>query len=142
MRKKTAGEEDIEAMMQEGLTQSLELAKENGVTLDFSDESIQEVEKLLAECHREYKKAKSQEGFHGLALMFGAYIGEVIRRKGFGGTWARNHPDMGEDSFPFRWRGGDLFLYAWCAKRIFDGDGDNVAFKYKALVLDKLGQGT
>jgi hypothetical protein len=138
MKKKNSGDAETESLMQEGVTQTLELAKENGVTLDFSDESIDEVEKLLAECHREYRKAKSEEGFHGLAVMFGAYIGEVIRRKGFGGTWSRNHPDMGDDSFPFHWRGGDLFLYGWCAKRIFDGDGDNVAFKYKALVLDKL----
>jgi hypothetical protein len=138
MKKKKSKVDEVETMMQEGVTQTLELAKENGVTLDFSDDSIKEVEKLLAECHREYKKAKSDEGFHGLALMFGAYIGEVIRRKGFGGTWARNHPDVGEDSFPFHWRGADLFLYGWCVKRIFDGKGDNVIFKYKALVLDKL----
>jgi hypothetical protein len=132
--------EELEVMMQEGVAQTLELAKENGVTLDFSDESIQEVEKLLGEAHREYKKLKSEEGFHGLALMFGAYIGEVIRRKGFGGSWARNHPDFGEDSFPFQWRDQELFLYGWCVKRIFDGSGDNVAFKYQALVLEKLKQ--
>ncbi len=50
--------------MKKGITQTLELAKENGVTLDFSDGSIQEIEKLLAECHLEYKKQKSEEGFH------------------------------------------------------------------------------
>jgi hypothetical protein len=138
MKKNKSEDPEIEAMMQEGVAQTLELAKENGITLDFSDESIDEIEKLLAECHSEFKKTKSEEGFYGLAMMFGAYIGEVIRKKGFGGSWARNHPDMGEDSFPFYWRDETLFLFAWCAKRIFDGDGDDVAFKYKALVLDKL----
>ncbi|MDB6123589.1 MAG: hypothetical protein JWQ71_2582 [Pedosphaera sp.] len=138
MKKNKSEDAETEALMQEGVTQTVELAKENGVTLDFSDESIQHIENLLAECHREYKKVKSEDGFHGLAMMFGAYIGEVIRKKGFGGSWARNHPDMGENSFPFHWRGQDLFLYGWCAKRIFDGDADNVAFKYKALILDKL----
>ena len=138
MKENQTQDAETEAIMKDGVEQTLELAKENGVTLDFSDESINEVEKLLAECHGEYKKAKSEEGFHGLAMMFGAYLGEVIRRKGFGGSWARNHPDMGDDSFPFLWRDQTLFLYAWCAKRIFDGDGDNVAFKYKVFVLDKL----
>jgi hypothetical protein len=138
MKKQKSEDAETEALMQEGTAQTLELAKENGVTLDFSDESINEVEKLLAECHREYKKAKSEEGFHGLALMFAAYIGEVIRRKGLGGSWSRNHPDFGDDSFPFSWQGGTVFLYGWCTKRIFDGEADNVAFKYKALVLDKL----
>ncbi|HZV36506.1 MAG TPA: hypothetical protein VFB72_18155 [Verrucomicrobiae bacterium] len=131
-------EPETEALMQEGVSQVLELAQENGVTLDFSDDSINEVEKMLAECHAEYKKAKSEEGFYGLGVMFGAYIGEVIKRKGLGGNWARNHPDMGEDSFPFYWRGHALFLCAWCHKRIFDGDGDNVAFKYKCSVLERI----
>jgi hypothetical protein len=129
---------ETEAIMEEGVAQTLELAEENGITLDFSDESIDEVEKLLAECHEEFKESESEDGFHGLALMFGAYIGEVIRKKGFGGAWARNHPQMGGDSFPFYWRDQTLFLYAWCAKRIFDGDGDDVAFKYKTLVMNEL----
>jgi hypothetical protein len=129
---------ETEALMEEGVAQTLELAAENGITLDFSDQSIDEVEKLLAACHEEFKESENEDGFHGLALMFGAYIGEVIKRKGFGGAWARNHPDMGDDSFPFYWRDGVLFLYAWCAKRIFDGDGDDVTFKYQTLVLDEL----
>jgi hypothetical protein len=130
-------EPETEALMQEGVAQAVEVAKESGFTLDFTDASIEELEKLLAECHKEYKKTKSEEGFHGLAIMCGAYIGEVIRKKGQGGTWARNHPDFGEDSFPFYWQDHTLFLYGWCAKRIFDGDGDNVAFKYKALIQDR-----
>ena len=135
MKKK---KDETEALMQEGVAQTLELAKENDVTLDFSDKSIEAVEELLGECHREFKKTKDEQGFHGLAMMFAAYIGEVIRKKGLGGTWSRNHPDFGEDSFPFHWRDQDLFLYGWCAKRIFDGPADNVVFKYKAMVLDKV----
>jgi hypothetical protein len=135
--KRSKEDEEFEAMMQEGVAQTLELAEENGVTLDFSDSSVEEVEKLLGECHEEYKKAESEDGFFGLAMMFAAYLGEVIKRKGSGGHWARNHPDMGEDSFPFYWGDQTLFLISWCAKRIFDGDEDDVAFKYKALVLDK-----
>lgn len=137
MTKKNS-EEDVDALMQEGAKEAVALAKENGIKLDYSDASIKNVEKLLAECHREYKKAKSEEGFHGLALMFGGYIGEVIKKKGLGGRWERNHPDFGEDSFPFYWQEHTLFLYAWCAKRIFDGIGDNVEFKYKCMILDKL----
>ena len=110
MKTNAPQEPETEAMMQEGVSQVLTLAKENGVTLDFSDDSINEVEKILADCHQEYKKLKSEEGFNGLATMFGAYIGEVIKRKGFGGSWMRNHPEWGEDSFPFYWRGHTLFL--------------------------------
>jgi hypothetical protein len=53
---------ETEALMKEGAAQALEVAKDSGVTLDFSDKSIKEVEKILAECHREFKKLKSEEG--------------------------------------------------------------------------------
>jgi hypothetical protein len=131
-------EPETEALMQEGVAQVLELAKEGGITLDFSDDSINDIEKILADCHLEYQKANSEEGIFGLSVMFGAYIGEVIKRKGLGGSWARNHPEWGEDSFPFHWRGHILFLAGWCQKRILDGEGDNVAFKYKCSILDRL----
>lgn len=130
--------EDIELLMQQGVKEALALAKEAELDFDFTDKSIKEVENLLGEMYREYKKTGDEEGVHGLALMLAAYIGEVIRKKGFGGKWARNHPQMGKDSFPFHWRGHDLFLYGWCVKRILDGSGDNVFFKYQCLVLDEL----
>jgi hypothetical protein len=40
--------------------------------------------------------------------------------------------------FPFEWIGGDLFLYGWCQKRIFDGKEDNIWSKYQICVLEKL----
>jgi hypothetical protein len=129
---------EFEQIIQQGVTHAVEMAKENGVTLDFSDDSINQVENLLAEFHLEYLKEQTEEGLHGVAMMLGAYIGEVIRKKGYGGIWARNDPQMGEDSFPFYWRDQTLFLYGWCMKRIFDGEADNVAYKFKVFVLDKL----
>jgi hypothetical protein len=58
--------DDIEAIMQEGVQQALELAEENGLKFDFSDESIKEVEKVLDEIHKEYKKTGEEEGLFGL----------------------------------------------------------------------------
>ena len=130
--------EDIEPMVQEGVKQAIELAKDNGITLDYSDDSIKEVEKMLGELHDDYKKNGEQEGFSGLMLMLAFYIGEVIRQKGLGGKWERNHPQFGEDSFPFYWRGKTLFIFGWCQKRVFDGDGDDVWFKYQVSVIQFL----
>lgn len=126
---------DAEETMQMLVPQIVEFAKSNKIVLDYTDESIQGLEKLLGMIHKEYKKTKSEEGMIGLALMCGGYIGEVIRKKGKGGTWKRDHPQFGEDSFPFEWQGSTLFLMGWCLKRIFDGPGDNVWSKYQALIL-------
>ena len=128
----------VEALMQKMNASALEVAAAFGAILDYSDHSVSQVEEILGEMHDEFLKTRDEEGLRGIALFFAAYIGEVIRRKGLGGTWNRNHPDFGEDSFPFTWNGGVLFLNSWCLKRIFDGKEDDVWFKFQALVLEKL----
>ncbi len=129
---------DVETLMQQMNQSAFKVASSYGVALDYSDESVQGVESILGDFHNEFKKTKDDSGLRGIALFFAAYLGEVIRRKGLGGSWSRNHPTIGEDSFPFAWNGGDLFLYGWCQKRIFDGKEDDVWIKYRVCVLDKL----
>jgi len=129
---------DAETVMKLGCKDAIKIAKSNEVDLDFSDESIKKVEKMLGELHREYKKTKDETGLYGIAVMFGSYIGEVIRKKGLGGTWKRDHPDVGEDSFPFDWNGTTIFPAGWCYKRMVDGKGDDVWFKYQALVMKSI----
>ena len=129
---------DVEKLMRQMNELAFQVAADYGVTLDYSDKSVRKVEKILSDMHVGYKQLKDDTGLRGLALFFAAYLGEVIRKKGLGGTWSRHHPEAGEDSFPFHWNGSDLFLYGWCLKRIFDGKQDNVWSKYQVCVLDML----
>jgi hypothetical protein len=129
---------DVEALMTQMNQSAFKVASSFNVALDYSDESVQAVESILGQIHTEYKKLQDDSGLRGIALFFAAYLGEVIRRKGLGGTWSRSHPVVGDDTFPFTWNGGDLFLYGWCQKRIFDGKQDDVWFKYQACVLMKV----
>ncbi|MCX6148588.1 MAG: hypothetical protein NTW25_15245 [Candidatus Kapabacteria bacterium] len=85
--------------------------------------------------NKEYQKTNKDDGLDGVALIFGFYIVEVIERNHGTGKMEQNH-EIGENTFPFYWNGSDLFPYGWCGKRIFDGEGDNVAVKYKLLILD------
>jgi hypothetical protein len=129
---------DAESCMKAGVREAVKIARNCGITLDFTDRSIKDVDRLLGELHREYKKTKSEEGLRGFALMFAAYIGEVIRKKGLPGKWSRDHETLGEEIFPLQCGEHTFLPYIWCQKRIFDGPGDDVAFKYKALVLAEL----
>ena len=123
-------------MMKEMCAGALDVARDCKVKLDFSDASVKNVEKILGDMHRHYRKTKDDTGLRGLALMFAAYLGEVIRKKARKGVWKRDHPDVGKDSFPFYVGKDDaLFLYGWCMKRIFDGKGDDVWAKYRVLIL-------
>ena len=118
------------------IAHAIEVGKENNITLDFSDASIKDVETILSLLNKDFEKTKNDEGLHGLAYMFGFYIIEVIEKNHGKGWIERDHPDFGENVFPFYWNGETLFPLAWCQKRIFDGDADNVELKYQILILD------
>jgi hypothetical protein len=118
---------------------ALRVAKENfGTTLNFSHESIRDVERILGELHKEYIRTKREEGVRGLAAEFGAYIITVIEKNSENGVWKPDHPSIGPGSLPFHWRDSTIFPVAWCLKRIVDGDSDNVWVKYEAFVLKRV----
>jgi len=108
-------------------------AKDAEVTLDYTPASIEKVEAVLGKIHQEYKRTESMTGVKGLAMAYGAYIGEVIRKSEPEAKWERDHPVGGEKSYPLHWRGGTAFVTAWCYRRIINGDEDNVWHKYIAI---------
>lgn len=104
--------------------------KSYGIKLDYSTESVQQVEVVLGKLHDELQQRKSEEGVRGLAMAFGAYIGESIRKKYPEAKWDRDHPVAGEKSYPLHWLDGDSFPVGWCFKRITNGPEDNVWDKF------------
>ena len=111
----------------------------HGITLDYSPASVEQVEAILGRLHDEYKKRNTTEGQRGLALAFGVYIGEVIRKQAGEGHWKQDHPVAGEGSMPLHWKGHDSFPVAWCLKRLANGEEDNVWHKYQMIVGKELG---
>ena len=114
------------------------IAKDMGLSLNYRHDSVKVVEQILANIEAEYRKTKSKDGLFGVAFIFGTYIIAVIERNTERGIWRKDHPVLGPESFPFRWRSQDITPVNWCVKRIFDGPADNVWTKYQALVLAKL----
>ena len=118
---------------------AVRIGKESyGVKLNFTHSSISQVERILDDIHQQYKKTGDTEGLTGIALEFGFYIAATIQKCTGTGVLKRDHPEFGENSFPFFWNESTLFTYGWCEKRILDGPGDDVISKYKVLVLDEL----
>ena len=116
--------------------------QEFDIRLDYSPESIKEVEYILGEIHRKYKRTNSEEGLQGIAFEFAAYIVKVIEENFGTAEWTPNHHSMGENSFPLLWRNSTLFPFSWCLKRIYDGEVENVWIKFKTFVIDKTQQMT
>jgi hypothetical protein len=124
----------LEEMMQYLAGEAVKMASENrGVRLDYTPASIEKVDQVLGNTHEEYQRTRSTQGIQGLAMAYGAYIGEVIRRSEPGARWERGDSVGGENSYPMLWRGGSSYVCAWCYRRITNGDEDNVWHKYIAI---------
>ena len=116
---------------------AFKVAENFGVKLDFTHNSIEQVEKVLGLVHDEYKKTKNKEGLDGIALEFATYIISTIEKNLAKGRWERDSKEFGKDVFPYTLADGRvIFPYAWCQKRIFDGEGDNIWTKYNTLVIN------
>lgn len=99
--------------------------------LDWSDDSIRQVEAVLTRLHNDMPAAKpSEEQIMGMAKMFGSYIGEVFR-KNHGATWG--WVSLQSERFPgLRVATRDVLFWPWgrVYKRIMNGPEDNVWHYY------------
>jgi hypothetical protein len=119
-------------------TEAVQDAKDNNhVALDYTPNSIQNVEKILGQLHDQYTKNPSSVSADGLDSAYGAYIGEVIRRSESDARWEQDDPVGGPKSYPLIWGGGNSFPMAWCYHRIVNGPEDDVWFKYRVLKDDR-----
>ena len=114
-------------------------AKENyGITLDFTDDSIRNVEVILTKI---YKPVSDKEflppGIRGTAILYGAYTGECIVRNHKGSKWERDQSKPGLGPMPVTFSDGSVFPVRWCLNRLVNGNEDNVWFKYQTLVINR-----
>jgi hypothetical protein len=67
-------------------------------------------------------------------MLFGAYIGEVIRKQIAKGPWVKDHPDNGRNTYPVK-ISNDLYAFpvVWVQKHLENGEQDNVLHKFKAF---------
>jgi len=107
--------------------------KDRNIDLDYSVDSIKIVEEELGRISKEINRANPEQGTFGIAIGYGAYIGEVFRRRE-GGSWALDHPVAGARSYPLTIRSNEtIFPVGWCWKRLTAGEEDNVY--HKALLV-------
>jgi len=130
---------EIGSLQKELTDLALQIALEHyEIALDFSHESIIEVEVILSNLHEKYTADGDEEGIRGIGLEFGFYIAATIQKNTNSGQVEKDHPSIGENTFPFNWNGKSIFPCAWCENRIYDGPEDDVSVKYKALVLNEI----
>jgi hypothetical protein len=114
-----------------------------GVELDFSPESLQQVEEILGKIHGGIRKGwfwrlvrleTSEEQIETLCKIFGGYLGEVIRKQA-GGEWRITDSPGGEGTILTLQKGDDrIFPASKVYKRLTNGAEDDVWFYYQAMM--------
>lgn len=105
-----------------------------GCNLDFSEESIRRVEEILGKMHVGLAKANPpREVIEQVCNVYGAYIGEVMRRNE-GGDWFLDEKVLpGEKIAALRVGSLQTSPSAKVFKRIMNGPEDDVWFYYRVL---------
>jgi hypothetical protein len=111
----------------------------SSVELDFSEESVAQVEAILTQLHdampkgffaRLFGRGPSSDDVLTMCKMYGSYVGEVLRRA-HGGEWALIDGQVTLTNGDERvWPMAKVF------KRLKNGSEDNVAVYYKVLVQE------
>lgn len=129
----------VEVMMRSYSDDAINLSKQLGKNLDFSEESIRIVDEILEMYHSSIprgfitkliKKTPSEEKISQVAKIWGGYIGEVIR-KNVGGIWS-----IEENTIILTIRDTQIFPPAKAYMRIKNGSEENVWHYYQVLKQD------
>ena len=126
---------DVQQVAEAYSLDAVDAARENfGVTLDWSDASIERVEGVLAQLYAQRDSAPSDDVVWTFAKMFGSYIGEVYR-KNHGATWGT--VTLQGQTFPGIQASTTCQLFwPWgkAHNRITQGEEENVLHYYRVLL--------
>jgi hypothetical protein len=117
-----------------------------GIELDFSAESVRQIEQIAAQLYNSrpkgiaklFRKGPSQDTVETFAKMFGAYIGEVYRRN-YGGEWFA-HEEM--QTYAVGSPDDCMFPVGKVYKRLTNGDEDNLWYFYQVFTRPQAENGT
>jgi hypothetical protein len=114
-------------------------ARDNySIELDYSSDSIEEVERILNKIHRQHREEPIDNAeLNRLRLKWGGYVGEVIKRLRKA-EWQLDSKIAGPGSLPVVYeKSGESFPVMWCLKRIVNGPEDSVWDKFNLLVVNR-----
>ncbi|HLJ29970.1 MAG TPA: hypothetical protein VKY85_24900 [Candidatus Angelobacter sp.] len=130
--------DSVDAMVTAYAAQAIVLAREFTAQLDYSENSLMEVETILARLSREMPASKpSDDDVSELCKVWGSYLGEVVRRR-FGGEWSiETYPGKQFATLTLNVNGNKLFPSIKVHRRLTEGESDNVWSFYR-MVKTKL----
>jgi hypothetical protein len=128
----------VEAMVLAYTDQAVALAREFHAQLNYSEDSIMEVETILAGLAQDMPASKpSDDDVSEICKVWGSYLGEVVRRR-FGGQWSiETYPGKQFATLTLNLKGNKLFPSIKVHRRLTAGASDNV-WNFFQMVKERL----
>lgn len=121
--------DSIESMTRSYAEQAVLAAREFQAELDYSENSLMELETILARLARDMPLDDLSES----CKMWGSYLGEVVRRR-FGGEWGIEvYPGRQFATLTLSVNNNKLFPSIKVHRRLTEGEADNVWTFYKMV---------
>ena len=135
---------DVNDMMEAYAEDAVEYAKQLKKSLDYSEESIRQVEDICTMLYNAipksslgklFKKSPSEETIIQMSKMLGGYIGEVMK-KHYGGNWGVE--DFMNQGNTILINIGELKIFpvGKVYKRLKNGAEDNVYHYYQVMIKE------
>jgi hypothetical protein len=130
--------DSVSAMAGAYAQQAVEIARDFNARLDYSENSVMELESILARLAEDMANDTAQAGpssddLTEICKLWGSYFGEVIRRR-FGGDWSiETYPGKQFATLTLSIAGNKLFPSMKIHRRLTAGEGDNVWTFYKMV---------
>src|SRR5690242_17355583 len=120
-------QKDVATMMLNFAEEAVKMGREGFETdLDFSESSLEKVEKILAHLSTEMPDSASESSIDEMSKMWGGYLGEVVRRR-WGGEWMIDYYPGGQFLIiTLNVNGSKLFPSMKVNRRLTEGPQENV----------------
>jgi hypothetical protein len=125
--------DSVSAMANAYAEQAVLIAREFNATLDYSENSLLELEAIVAQLALNLPDGVPAEELTEMCKMWGSYFGEVVRRR-FGGDWSIDtYPGKQFATLTLTIAGNKLFPSMKVHRRLTEGDADNLWTFYKMV---------
>jgi hypothetical protein len=126
--------DSVSDMVSSYAEQAVQTARASNAQLDYSENSLMEVETILAQLARKMADGTAQsEDVGEVCKMWGSYLGEVVRRR-FGGEWSiETYPGKQFATLTLSVGANKLFPTMKIHRRLTQGEEDSVWSFYKMV---------
>lgn len=133
----------LDDMVQDFAQGAVDIARQFEITLDYSENSLQQVESILAQLHNELRGGPAGvaspqpqppgDQMEMMCKMWGGYFGEVVRRR-WGGEWTiETYPGGNFATLTLTLPAGKIFPSLKVYRRLTEGEPDNLWKFYQSM---------